>query len=257
ITANSMDINSLSQAQQSCRLLIKKNQEVSLSAPFTLVFQPQELLIRSEYYPLPALNLELAPRKVLTLRMMNPNNYEIQLKVINLQNSRFIFAPVYTGMGAIGYVGNERSFPLQWALQSTPFVQSMTNDEWLISLPAKQEISIDAYFSGKLYCDTEFIARPQLIDSRTQNFPYFTGIHFGFDLQTQFMTHLSGDEWSPNNLLQGGLAPQAQGTRVFWDLFYESVRSKFGTFFQNPLKTQAEFMTVIRQDQIYDRCVVQ
>jgi hypothetical protein len=168
-----------------------------------------------------------------------------------------IFAPVYSGLGAVGYIGNQREFPMTWSLQDTPYLKSSTDNEWIIDLPAQQEIVIEASFHGRLHCNSEALGRPNILTARVQQFPHFVGIHFGFDLKLEIKTQLVGEEWQVSRLQQGALLPMVNGQRTFWDLFYKPGPSQFGYVLQHPAQTIEEFINTVRTDVVYDRCVAQ
>lgn len=250
------DMSTWKKATQLCRLFVKDGDTVFLSSRFPLVFQPKQLLIRPELHPFSGATVELVPRHVITLRVSNPNNFGIKVKVKDLLTTRMFFVPVYSGMGAVGYVGNQRDVSLTWNLQNTPFLAASSDNEWILELPAKQEIVVDGFFQGHLHCDSEILRRPNILESRVQIHPNFVGIQYGFDFKIQFQTLLTDDQWQTTPVQQGDLSNQLNGSRPYWNLFYEQLRARFGRYFQHPAQTTDDFIKTVRSDVVYDRCVV-
>lgn len=256
INSSVTDMSTWKKATQLCRLYVKNGDSVFLSPRFQLAFPPQELLIRTELHQFSSPTLELNPRHVITLRVSNPNNFGIKVRVNELLNNHMTFVPVYSGLGAVGYIGTQRNSPLSWSLQNTPYLISTTENEWLIELPAHQEIVVDGFFQGNLHCDIELARRPNLSKSHAQSFPFFVGIQYGFDFKIQFQTYLVDEHWQTTNLKQGILSSMTNGQRPYWNLFYDQVRSFFGVYLKNSAKNTDEFIRTLRTDVVYDRCVV-
>ncbi len=261
INSSTTDMSTWTKATQLCRLFVKTGDTVFLSPRFQFVFSPQELLIRPELHPFPSPTIELKTRNAITLRVSNPNNFGVKVRVNDLLNNRMALVPVYSGMGAVGYIGKQRDFPIEWSLQNTPYLISANENEWLIELPAHQEIVVDGVFRGSLYCDTELRPNQYLSIAPPMSFanqfhPYFVGIQYGFDLRIQFQLHVVDEQWQTTNLLQGPLSASVNSARPYWNLFYGHVRSFFGRNFKNPSKTTDEFINTVRTDVTYDRCVV-
>ncbi len=256
MNSSSTDMSTWQKATQLCRIFVKDGDTVSLSPRFQLAFQPKELLIRPELHQFSGASVELAPRHVITLRVSNPNNFGVKVRAKDLLENRMAFVPVYSGLGPVGYIGNQRDFPLTWSLQSTPYLVSSTDNEWVLELPANQEIVVEGVFQGSLHCDTEILRRPNITTSPFQVHPDFVGIQYLFNFKIQFQTLLVDDQWQTTNLLQGALSNQVDGSRPHWNLFYDQVRAKFGRYFKNPAQTTADFINTVRTDVTYDRCVV-
>ena len=256
IQSSATDFSAWATTAQKCRLMVKTNESVFLSSSFILVFPQQELLIRPELHYFPSETLEVTSRQIITLKISNPNSFTVKLRVSELLNNRFNFIPIYSGIGAVGYIGSQRELPMTWSLQDTPYLKSSTENELVLELPGKQEITLDGFFHGKVHCDTEFLGRHWLTEATTQHFPYFVGIQYGFDFKLQLQTQLVGEMWQTSNLKQGVLTQMADGPITFWDLFYDQVRARFARGFKNPAKTTAEFIPMIRRDITYERCKV-
>jgi hypothetical protein len=256
ISSSPTDMSTWKKATQLCRLFVKTGETVFLSPRFQLVFAPKELLIRTELHQFSSATVELAPRHIITLRVSNPNSFGVKVRLNNLLKNRMTFVPVYSGMGAVGYIGNQREFPLTWSLQNTPYLVASNENAWIIELPANQEIVVDGVFQGNLHCDSELLRRPKLANARFQSHPNFVGIQYGFHFEIQFQTLLVDEQWQTTNLRQGTLSAMAEGPRPYWNLFYEQVRDHFGRGFQNPARTTADFIDTVRTDVAYDRCVV-
>jgi hypothetical protein len=256
INSSPTEMATWKKATQLCRLFVKSGDTVLLSPRFQLAFAPQELLIRTELHQFSSATVELAPRHVITLRVSNPNSFGVKVRVNNLLKNRMAFVPVYSGMGAVGYVGSQREFPLTWSLQNTPYLVASNENEWVIELPANQEIVVEGVFQGNLHCDSELLRRPKLAKARMQSHPNFVGIQYGFNFEIQFQTLLVDEQWQTTKLNQGALSAMADGPRPYWNLFYEQARARFGRYFQNPAQTSMEFIETIRTDVVYDRCVV-
>lgn len=251
-----LDMSTWSSSAQKCRLLIKTPQETFLSSRFTLVFPQKELLIRTELQTFSSPTMELAPRHVISLKVTNPNSFSVTLKIQNKNNNRMMFVPVYSGIGAIGYIGHQRDVPLTWNLRDTSALTSSTENEWFLELAANQEIILDGIFQGNLHCNTELLSNPNKSMLGILSTPYFVGIQYGFDFKIQFQTQLTDESWQTSNLRQGALAELNTAPLPFMGLFYEAARAQFGRYFPHQATTSADFINTIRRDVVYDRCVV-
>ncbi len=256
------DMAQWTKALQNCRLLVKRNGVIRLSSQFQMVFPPQDIQVRAELNPVTIPSLTLSSRKVVSIFLSNPNNFSVTLKLDKIKNNRFIFLPVYADVGSVGYWGEQRDFPFHFSLPSTQFLKTFTEDMWILEIPANGQVLIEGSVIGTVFCDTRLRLDPfdplllAQMAPLVHSHPFFVGIHFGFDFKTQFSTHLVNDQWQEISINKGDLAAQANQVTPYFDLFYEEVRAFFGRGFNNSAQTTDEFISTIRRDMFYDRCVV-
>lgn len=239
-------------SRQHCRVLIKKENEIFLSKPFDIFFNPQPLVIEPALHMMATAISPLTDRTVLSLRVMNPNAYSIRIKVQDLPSSTFLFRSIHAHHKyANGYAGSIQSLPLAWSYQSHLFKSEINETSWTFDLPPNQEIHVQA--SVKVHLDCGY-ARPRGVQHELRKYPVFVGLNFGFQFQTKFLTQISDESWSENPLTVGALGPLASDSMPFWDLHFLEIKSFFAPFFANASSSNEEFRNTVSFDPPLDIC---
>jgi hypothetical protein len=256
LNLNELDVSNWRTSQQDCRMMISNQEQIFISKPFVLAFQPQPLIVDAILHLLPKGITPLLPRQTLTLRLLNPNNYGVQLRMQNLNGSRFLFQPVYIGTSPVGHLGTLRDLPLVWSFEQKTRLQSADENQWTFNLPAKQEIEFYAHYNVQMDCGyaRELPKTSILRNLRRLLRPVFVGIKFGFDLQTQFLLQIDDENWLESSIKAQNLAPLNTDPSPFWDLHYLEVRSFYTDYFPHPAQNNEEFINSIRYDIPYDAC---
>jgi hypothetical protein len=250
------DVSAWQSSQQLCRVLIKTEEQMFLSRPFQLFFNPQPLILEPQIRLLQTALGPISERTVLTLRVRNPNAYSVVFKVQDLDQSAFIFKAVTVAPAPnpAGYLSNERSSPLQWSYQPHLYPTVVQANNWSFTIPPHQEMELHATFRESLDCAFARTSGPGAFASRYHAGPTFVGLRFGFVFNTKFLTQISENSWFENSLSVGALAPLASESLPFWDLHFNEVKNFYGTFFFHPSTSNEEFIQTMIYSHVVDSC---
>ncbi len=245
-------------SQQTCRLLIESSEQVFLSRPMVLAFEPQPLMIEAELQNMETVFGPVEPHPVLTLQVMNPNSYEVKIKVDKLQSSQFIFRPVYVGGINRGLLGNKYKSVLKWSFEESMLQKTIEKDQWVFTLPPQQAIFLNADYAESYDCGglrkpveklTPFGAAPKK-EHYPLNRPAFAGIKYGFSFGTQLLTHVADKTWTATDLRAHTFPQLKEDPTPFWDMNFPAVK-KFHRI-QHAAKSNKEFIKYITES--YDLC---
>jgi hypothetical protein len=246
-------------SQQSCRLLIESREKVLLSRPIVLAFEPQPVIIEVDFHSMETVFGPVAPHPVLTLQVMNPNSYEVRFKVEKLNQSQFIFRPVYAGGINRGLLGNKHKSALKWSFEESMLQKTIEKDQWIFTLPPQQSVLLTADYTETYNCGGYAKPTPKehpLMSPKIRTgpvmltHPAFAGIKYGFLFGTQFLTHVADETWAVTDLSTQTFPQLKKDSTPFWDMNFPGVKKYHGV--QHAAKTNKEFMNYITES--YDLC---
>ncbi len=262
VSLSAVDQSVWSSSSQLCRFYAKSNDQVFLSKAFHLLFTPQPLHVESSLRLMGGPDPLLVPRKVLNLRMSNPNDYPVRLKVSGLANNHFVFRPVYaSGNPAWIRMGDNHIFPLNIGVYETERINSVENDEMIVTIPPQKEINVEGIAHVNMNCASALLLEnlPKSHYDPINIYTVFVGLNFGLDTKLAFALELGEGQWE-NFVVAAeelkALNPFDSPILPSWDLYIPQVKAlmpRDGSSMVH-IHDNEEFKATLPHDQRRDYC---
>lgn len=173
--------------KQICRLYIQSNNQISLTAPFTLYLPTQRPVVSAEIPQVENLFEAQFERIVYRFKIFNPNSFPLKIKMKKSSATDYYFQPLFqisrynTGLGAM------RIRKMIW--QSESEITSLENDNLEFEVPDQGEFVLNGIAAIGLDCRLK----------NKDKMSIYIGEAVGFDFQSQLSVEHSPGHEEPLN----------------------------------------------------------